>query len=337
MFVANQPRYTDTGPLARYRVFHTSDAAEARDRVAGIYCPHELRIAGPDRNRVDTSMSHLRVGNVSVNRLLYGPEVNIDVGYLGSFALVMMPMTGSAEVTCGDQRIRTSTATAAVISPTLPFFQTIEADCDQIMIQVDRDAIERTCAQHLGHDLRQPLQFAVDLDMSDHRTQGWPALVSYLLAMIDGDAVPLSAPLLATTLEHMVVATLLYTQPHNHSDELRQAPRSIAPSHVKRVEEFISDHAGEPLTVASLAAYAGVSASALYAGFRNFRQTTPMAHLRNVRLQKVHDDLRQAGSGSTITVTDVAFKWGFAHLSHFTAHYKRKFGELPSDTLRRLV
>jgi AraC-like DNA-binding protein len=106
---------------------------------------------------------------------------------------------------------------------------------------------------------------------------------------------------------------------------------------VKRVEEFISDHAGEPLTVASLAAYAGVSASALYAGFRNFRQTTPMAHLRNVRLQKVHDDLRQAGSGSTITVTDVAFKWGFAHLSHFTAHYKRKFGELPSDTLRRLV
>lgn len=75
MFVANQSRYTDTGPLARYRVFHTSDAAEARDRVAGIYCPHELRIAGPDRNRVDTSMSHLRVGNVSVNKVFsHGAE-----------------------------------------------------------------------------------------------------------------------------------------------------------------------------------------------------------------------------------------------------------------------
>jgi AraC-like DNA-binding protein len=334
MFLANHSPRTADGPLAGHCVFHTTDVAEARDRVAGIYCPHELKIVGPERNRVDTCMSHVRIGGVSVNRLRYGPEVRIDAGYLGSFALVMMPMTGTAEVVCGAQRTHTNPTTGAVVSPTLPFFQTIQADCDQIMIQVDRDVIERTCAQHLGHDLRSPVQFALNLDMSDCSKQGWPALVSYLLAMIDGNSVALSSPLLASSIEHMVVATLLYSQCHNYSEELGQAPRSIAPGHVKRVEEFISEHAGEPLTVASLAAYAGVSASALYTGFRNFRQTTPMAHLRSVRLQKVHDELVQTTS-SAITVTEVAVKWGFGHLSHFTAHYKRKFGELPSETLRK--
>jgi hypothetical protein len=57
---------------------------------------------------------------------------------LDSFALVMMPMTGTADVACGAQQIHTNPATGAVVSPTLPFFQTIQADCDQIMIQVDR-------------------------------------------------------------------------------------------------------------------------------------------------------------------------------------------------------
>lgn len=334
MLLANHSPKAGAGPLARHSVFHTADASEARDRVAGIFCPHELKILGTDNNRVDTCMSHVRVGGVSVNRLRYGPEVRIDVGYLSSFALVMMPMTGTAEVTCGTQRVHTNPATGAVVSPTLPFFQTIQANCDQIMIQVDREVIERTCAQHLGRDVRHPVEFMLNIDMRNCAEQGWPTLVSYLLAVIDSDSIPLSSPLFTASIEHMIVATLLYSQCHNYSDELGQAPRSIAPGHVRRVEEFIAEHASEPLTVASLAAYAGVSASALYTGFRNFRQTTPMAHLRGVRLQRVHDELAQTTS-STVTVTETAVKWGFGHLSHFTAHYKRKFGELPSDTLRR--
>lgn len=334
MFLADIALRKRADPLARHRLFHTTDAHEARDRVAGIYCPHELKIVGPTRGRVDTCMSHVRFGGVSVNRLRYGPEVRIDVGCLGSFALVMMPMNGSADVACGTQRTLTSPASAAVVSPTLPFFQTIHSDCDQIMIQIDRETIERTCSQHLGHELRRPVQFSLALDMTESGKSGWPALVSYLLALIDDESMSLASPLISASIEHMVVATLLYSQQHNHSEEISQASRSIAPGHVKRVEEFIAEHADQPLTVASLSEYAGVSASALYAGFRNFRQTTPMTCLRNVRLQKVHDELLQAAAEST-KVTDVATRWGFTHLSHFTVHYKRKFGELPSETLRR--
>jgi AraC family transcriptional regulator, ethanolamine operon transcriptional activator len=34
-------------------------------------------------------------------------------------------------------------------------------------------------------------------------------------------------------------------------------------------------------------------------------------------------------------VMSVAHRWGFKHLGRFSATYRRTYGELPSDTLRR--
>ncbi|MBX3644206.1 MAG: AraC family transcriptional regulator [Rubrivivax sp.] len=65
-----------------------------------------------------------------------------------------------------------------------------------------------------------------------------------------------------------------------------------------------------------------------------FRGTTPMHHLKNVRLQRVRDELLAASPNST-TVTSLALRWGFSHLGHFTADHRRCFGESRSTTLNR--
>lgn len=70
-------------------------------------------------------------------------------------------------------------------------------------------------------------------------------------------------------------------------------------------------------------------------GFRRYRDTTPMAFLRNVRLERVRLDLLRAKEENRpATVTYVALIWGFSDLGHFTAAYARKFNELSSQTLR---
>ena len=118
----------------------------------------------------------------------------------------------------------------------------------------------------------------------------------------------------------------------------KQLPGNVAPSlapyYVKRVEAYIADHAHLPITVVELARYAGVSKRALYSGFRNFRQSSPMLHLKEVRLQRAREDLLNAQQGERVTT--IAMRWGFNHLGNFTADYKRKYGEQPSHTLRRL-
>ncbi|MFA7282069.1 MAG: AraC family transcriptional regulator [Sterolibacterium sp.] len=321
-------------PLSGFRIFQTMDLDEARDLVAKVYTPHSLGFAGPHGRHVDTAMSHFPIGEISLNRLRYGAKVTIDAACLNSFLLVMMPLTGRAVINCGDQHILSTPKLASVISPDLPLREIIDADCDQVMVRIDKELLERICAQHIGHELSAPVRFDLGLDLSGIKGSRWSALVSYLLAEIDSKSPLMNSLLLRTQIEHLVVTTLLLTQNHNYSNALSHPARIIAPSHVKRVEDYICAHADEPLTISELAAYAKVSTSSLFAGFRAFRKTTPMAHLKSVRLQRANEELRRANRTSE-TVANVAMRWGFGHLSYFAKDYRKMFGELPSETLRK--
>ncbi|MBO0983539.1 helix-turn-helix domain-containing protein [Rathayibacter sp. SD072] len=39
------------------------------------------------------------------------------------------------------------------------------------------------------------------------------------------------------------------------------------------------------------------------------------------------------GPPGTVTVADIAHRWGFAHLGRFSASYAQRFGENPKSTL----
>lgn len=319
-------------PLGSYAILRTRDLDEARHRVAGVFSPHELRISHQG-DRLDTQMCHAPLGGVSINRLRYGATVDIDVGRTNDFLLVMMPMHGSAEIRCGDAAIRSTKSLASVVSPTLPLRMRSEAEVDQIMVRIDRALLERHCAQHLGRELRQPIEFELGMDLSGPGGRSWRGLIRYLVDELDRETNVFTSPLTRAHVEQLVVATLLLSQPHRYRDELAQPQRSIAPGFVRRVEAYIEEHADAPLTVADLAAHVGVSTSTLFAGFREFRNTSPMACLRRARLQRVRAELQAAGSGDA-TVTEVALRWGFTHLGRFAADYKRRFGESPSATLK---
>ena len=321
--------------LSRFTLFNTRDLDEARNRVAGVFCPHDLKFAGGD-SRVNTRMQHAPIRGVSINRLGYGATVAIDAGCLNDFLLVMMPLSGHADVRCGGLTIHSTPDLASVVTPTLPLWETIYDECDQIMVKIDRTLLENICAQHLGHPLRKPLEFGLGLTMSSQGGVSWQALVSYLVSELEHQSPMLASSLVAAQIEHLLVTTLLMIQPNNYRDELVSPPQSIAPRHVRRVEEYIEAHADRELTVGDLAAHANVSTSALFAGFREFRNTTPMAYLKSVRMQRVHDELRDPSSADK-TVTCIATRWGFHHLGHFGTAYKARFGESPSRTRERAV
>lgn len=322
-------------PLSHYSLFATTDPDEARERVAAVFCPHALRAAGRGA-RVDAFMQHAPLGGVSLNRLRYGATVDIDAGRPQDFVLVMMPTTGTADVCCGRQRVRATPLLASVVTPTETLIQTLHEGCDQIMVRIDRALVERICAQHFGHALRGPVEFKLGMDMTTPGGVSWQLLVSHLAIELERQAGEGGSALVNAQLEHLLVTTLLMTQPNNYQDELLNPHQSIAPRHVRRAEEYILAHADQPLTIGDLAAHAKVSTSALFAGFRQFRDTTPMAYLKTVRLQRVREEL-QAPDAAAQTMTSVAMRWGFHHLGHFTKDYKDRYGECPSKTREKAL
>lgn len=101
---------------------------------------------------------------------------------------------------------------------------------------------------------------------------------------------------------------------------------------VRRAEDLVDAHPQRPLLAGELCAALRVSLRTLDRAFRTVLGTSPIAHLRSLRLMRVRAALL-ATDPATVTVSDVAWDWGFWHLGRFAAQYRALFGELPSRTL----
>lgn len=320
-------------PLLAHKLFHTYDIDDARERVTEVFSPHDLRLVRAEE-AVDTHMYKVSLGAISLNRLSYGATVDIDAGRIDDYYLVQMPISGTCRVQCGKDAVSSTPRLASVVTPTQPLRVQWQQGCDMVIIKIERSLLERQCAQHLGHDLQRPVEFALEMREESSRTDSWRRLVELLMTEADHEKGMLSSPLIRANFEQMVVAALLFNQPNNYSEDFLRPSPPVAPYYVKRAEEYVRAHAHEPICAGDLAEQAGVSVRALYAGFQNFRGVSPMAFVKSVRLDRVRSELHATSAGRE-TVTEVAMRWGFSHLGHFTAAYKRKFGETPSETLRR--
>jgi AraC-like DNA-binding protein len=319
--------------LLGYPLFRSNDLEQTRDAVADLFCPHDLKVTAP-KQRLEARMHHASLDTISVSRINYGADVTIDRGYLDGILLIHKPLTGAAEISCGKHTQFSRPDLATVINPKLPLRIRRHGNCDSLIVRIPSDEIARQCAQHLGHSLSEPIEFQMPMDICRGGGQDWWRLVTALVGALDQeDSTLRSSPLGRAQLVQTLLTALLLCQPHNYRDRLLRPGPPLAPRFVKRVEEYIEAHADQPITVTDMARHADVSTRSLYAGFRNFRSTSPTAHLRAVRLQRAHDDLLTADENDNVTA--IATRWGFTHLSNFTAIYKRRFGECPSVTLRR--
>ncbi|MEJ7806329.1 MAG: helix-turn-helix transcriptional regulator [Telluria sp.] len=77
---------------------------------------------------------------------------------------------------------------------------------------------------------------------------------------------------------------------------------------------------------------AGVSVRSLYAGFKEYCGVSPLQYLRMLRLDGARQALLNAPD---CHIASIAMHWGFGHLGRFSMEYKERFGESPSQSVRR--
>jgi AraC-like DNA-binding protein len=298
--------------------------------VGRVMKPHRLTIATPAQ-RLDSRMHHLSFGEVSLSRLKYGAEVEIGPGPLEDFYLVQMPLAGHALIESGHERVDSGTEVASVLSPAEPTTMRWSADNDQLMVRISRPLMDRALLAQLGRPAGDPLKF--QLGFRWRECAAWRCLMSYLLDCSAQDIDFVHNKLITAHIEQLVVSTLLTMQAHNYSSAQPVRRTAILPRHVRRVEEYLQAHAHEPVCADQLAQLAGVSLRSLYAGFKDFCGVSPMQYLKDLRLDRARTDLLNLPD--VPSVASVALRWGFAHLGRFSADYKERFGESPSETLRR--
>jgi AraC-like DNA-binding protein len=202
-----------------------------------------------------------------------------------------------------------------------------------LAIKIERHALEDEVERLLHRPVAGPIAFALALDLSRRSAADWNRLVSTLATSLFDPESLFRQPIMTAPLVHAILSGLLVSADHDLRAQLEAPSRSIGPSTVRRAHEYIEQHAHEPLTVAQVAAWAGVSVRALQQGFQRSLGASPRQIIQHTRLERAHQDLVSSTTDEA-TVAGISAKWGFPHAGRFAAVYHARYNAYPSTTLR---
>jgi len=172
--------------------------------------------------------------------------------------------------------------------------------------------------------------------ISAARATSWRRTVNYVGAMLRGEPAIAEAPLVLGSASRLLAGVLLATFPNDATvvPERRDEHDARSVTALRRAVAFIDSSADLDIGIADIAAAGGISRRALQLAFRRHLDTTPTAYLRRVRLDGAHRELLGGAPGDGLSVTEVAYRWGFSSPSRFAERYRAAFGRTPSETLR---
>lgn len=173
---------------------------------------------------------------------------------------------------------------------------------------------------------------------------------SALEQMTDGQADPEAMPDCLAVSDPVISATLLALRRAAHAKadplyaeaaawhlavhllaEHRQGPPAdispVSESRLARVQEFVQENLDWPITLAEMAAVAGLSQFHFGRKFRAATGRTPHQYVLEIRLARARDLLRS----SSAPISQIAQRCGFTSPSHFAAAFKRCFGVSPTN------
>jgi AraC-like DNA-binding protein len=310
--------------LRRYRYFESDDVDDTRQRIATVLQPHRL-MPGVARSGQSAHMNYVRIDGLAFGTIGYGGAMGVDAGEIEDYYLAILSLSGYADVSVAGRRMIVGPTQGVLVGPSTRFCGTFSGDCEQFFVRIDK----RTVLAHTGYD---QLQIEPTLDLTRPELAPWLAQLRMLAASPETIALAQRDARVAAGLERLIVTLLLAGQPHRLLSS--PAATAVVPRTVKRAQAFIAEHACEPITLADIAAAAGVPVRTLLDGFQRFSHASPMQLVRESRLECARERLLAARE--TERVADIALGCGFANFGRFALAYREKFGESPSDTLRQV-
>ncbi|MEU5952123.1 AraC family transcriptional regulator [Streptomyces sp. NPDC047525] len=276
-----------------------------------------------------------RLRRMTLGTLQFGADLCMRFGELGAYH-VDMPLSGSMAWHQG--RLDPLLATVHEAAVFQPGRNTVldqwSGDCRLLAVKIERPELELQLERLLGTPIRLPLRLKPAMDISHGPGRSWAQLVRMAAEDAQTSQGLIGQELVAERLHEAVVIGLLLAADHPYREQLARPVPPSRPAPVKRAIDAMEAHPEHPFTVTALAEISGVGIRQLQQGFRQHVGMPPMDYLRRIRLTRAHKELRSKEPGQ-VTITDVAYRWGFTHRSRFAVAYRQRYGVTPSATLHK--
>lgn len=321
--------------LESREVFYTEDPSEASELIGKALAPNRLTLGEIGSNRFAASLHGARFRDLSLLYLDLHVAATIDIGRCGPYYAVHMPMNGRALGTVAGKPFEANSVSAVVTNPDDPVHIRFDHDSPQLIVRIEKERLESYLTRLVGHLLTHPLAFEPTLNLASDAAMRWHGAMQLLHTEVFYSGSLVRRGLGIGPLEDFLMSTLLLLQPSTYHEVWTQSAVPPGRRAVRRAIDYIERHLAEPITMSDIADHVGASVRSIQQGFRDELGVTPMGYLRDRRLERSREDLTDCEPSDGVTVTAVAERWGFNHLGTFAALYKKRWGESPSQTLRR--
>jgi len=295
------------------------------------------RLVAPDGDAADpaVSLDVAVVGPITVGYLHVSSATELQLAGTAPRFLVATPAGCSAPVRCGASSFDATSDRAVVIQPGRPVTMLLPVGATTLVVGVERQPLLIHLSRLLGRALDRPLVFDPQLDLGAGTASRWNVAVNMLHAELLEHGSLLRSGIGEVQLAEFLMSSLLYGHRSTYSADLARPDLPAQHPATRAATDFIEANLAERLTLSTVASAAGVSPRTLQAAFRSELRTTPTTYIRSRRLAQARTDLAEAAAAEGATVTGVATRWGITHLGRFASEYRQRFGETPSQTLRR--
>ncbi|MEX5293999.1 AraC family transcriptional regulator [Kocuria sp. CPCC 205268] len=321
------PGPTGDPPPDRRRRFRTQDVEEGLGILEEVYNARELRVVPGTPFSLTQAVTAVEDVHLERARLTGAP------------AAATIDATGTirvAQLLGGHLAFTDSTRTEPGPAPFLLPQQAYDCrwtDIDLGTVALDASAVAAHASGLLGIEGFTP-RFTGDRPVSPAMARYWCRTLAHAGRDLMADEQAMAVPLLRGEVFRTVATALLHTFPGTFLEPRHaHVPEPPAPAGVRRAVAFMEEHLAEDIDLARVAAAARMSPRGLQAAFRRAHGTTPMGHLRGLRLEAVHAELVAASPSSGATVAAVGARWGFAHPGRMAAAYRERYGRSPAATL----
>lgn len=287
-----------------------------------------FRLCSTPKKRLTVVLAAFGADSINLMRIASSGHM-IDVTDEGSFT-VMMPSTGSLEVTVDGKSHQASSGNVLCFGPSRR--RTLvargnEADFQAYLLKVPiSTCLPRLCIENASLGSRDPV-----VPVEARAAHSLRDLVGYVFSDLESPAPSLATERASRLAEALVREQFLaLVEPGLRP---KGGWKSASDQKVRQAEAFMQAHYAEPLRLDDIAGAVGVSSRSLGAAFKRAANTTPSARLMAIRLENTRQRLL-AGNRED-SVTSIALECGFAHLGRFSQLYKKAYGELPSKTMSR--
>jgi len=318
------------GVFQRRRLLRSRDAEEVGAHLSALR--YQFELAPRDARQLDVCINAAILGNMVFGYDRFGAPVTIQTGPTYGDYTILLPIREHVELVTGKHSIVCGPHLAGVLSPTRDHLFRTQAGSAKLHLRLSGTALTRYLTALLGAPLKAPPELAPKMSLTDgcgRRLAGYLRLA--LADFLESGSPP--CPITVSAFEEFIISELLLSHPHNYTEAVVRLERPIVPRDVRRVIEYMKAHLRSPVTLSEIVQVSGLPGRTLFKHFKDSLGVSPMRYLREIRLDEVGKALVRAEREEGVTA--IAAQWGFDHMGRFSSDYRKRYGERPSETLRK--